>query len=259
MKRAKIIMENNNIRTLYNSIIIKENFSLDVIKNENVLFDLNEGINNVNIHLKKDSSLFLSIVAREEFISAKIVIDMEENANLNVYFADFSSKNSNISLLVNENGENDNTIVNLASLSSGKDNKKVDVSLNHFVSFTNGEVNCYGVSKDESRLLFLGTSHIFKGAKKSKTSQKAKIMVFDSLSKGICKPVLKIDENDVAANHAAAVGKIADDTMFYLMSRGLSKEESKELITLGYLRPILNGFKDEEYLDIISSLIKEKM
>lgn len=252
-------MNNLSINSIYSSLDLNNISSIDIADNRNIIFDLFDSINDVEINLKKGSSLVLSIIAKDKFLSSSIVINMEDNTNLMVYFADFSSNNANISLLVNENGANDQAIINLASLSSDNDNKKVDVSLNHYVSNSTGEVNCYGVSKDESRLLFLGTSHIFKGAKKSKTSQKAKIMVFDSLSKGICKPVLKIDENDVLASHAAAVGKIADDTMFYLMSRGLSKEMSKKLITLGYLRPILTGFKDEKYIDLINKLIEEKM
>ena len=82
-------------------------------------------------------------------------------------------------------------------------------------------------------------------------------MVFDEKSTGIAKPILKIDENSIEASHAAVVGKINDEHLFYLVSRGLSEAEAKELITLGYLKPILKGFQDEEVAEpnrvIISS------
>ena len=84
-------------------------------------------------------------------------------------------------------------------------------------------------------------------------------MVFDKDNKAIAKPILKIDENEVEANHAAVVGKINDEHLFYLTSRGLSETEAKELITLGYLKPILLGFKEEETKNHISSLIEGRM
>ena len=61
------------------------------------------------------------------------------------------------------------------------------------------------------------------------------------------------------ASHGAVVGKINDEHMFYLTSRGLSEETAKELITLGYLNPILDGFKDESIKEHISSLIERRM
>ena len=84
-------------------------------------------------------------------------------------------------------------------------------------------------------------------------------MVFDKLSNGIAKPILKIDENDIEASHAAVVGKINDEHLFYLTSRGLTESAAKELITFGYLKPIMNGFVDEEIREDISSLIEERM
>ena len=71
-------------------------------------------------------------------------------------------------------------------------------------------------------------------------------MVFDPNSDAIAKPILKIDENDIEASHAAAVGKISDEQIFYLTSRGLSNEEAKMLITLGYLKPIFKGFDEDK-------------
>ena len=79
-------------------------------------------------------------------------------------------------------------------------------------------------------------------------------MVFDPKSDAIAKPILKIDENDIEANHAAAVGKISDEHLFYLTSRGLSIEEAKLIITLGYLKPIFKGF-DEDKAEYMNELI----
>ena len=82
-------------------------------------------------------------------------------------------------------------------------------------------------------------------------------MVFDEKSDAIAKPILKIDDNDIEASHAAVVGKISDDHMFYLTSKGLSEEEARQLITYGYLKPILNGFDDQELQTKIQGYIEK--
>ena len=84
-------------------------------------------------------------------------------------------------------------------------------------------------------------------------------MVFDKASNAIAKPILKIDENDIEASHAAVVGKINDEHLFYLTSRGVDEMAAKQLITYGYLKPILNGFKEEQIREHISSLIEGRM
>ena len=84
-------------------------------------------------------------------------------------------------------------------------------------------------------------------------------MVFDKASNAVAKPILQIDENDIEASHAAIVGKINDEHLFYLTSRGLTDAEAKELITFGYLKPILNGFDDENIKEEITELIEGRM
>ena len=91
------------------------------------------------------------------------------------------------------------------------------------------------------------------------TRQEAKAILFDELSQGYCSPVLKIDENEVAASHAASVGRVNDDHLFYLLSRGLSKTEARKIITLGYLKPIVSYFEEEEMRNRLLSTIEEKL
>ena len=131
-----------------------------------------------------------------------------------------------------------------------------DVSMYLMNLKTVAHINNYGVTRDESKLFFSGICHIINGAHESKAHQNSKIMVFDEHSDAVAKPILKIDDNDIEASHAAVVGKISDDHMFYLTSKGLSENEARELITYGYLKPILNGFDDEKLQERISSLIE---
>jgi Fe-S cluster assembly protein SufD len=117
----------------------------------------------------------------------------------------------------------------------------------------------YGVARNSSRLIFSGANEIVRGAKFSKTKQNAKIIVFDQWAIAKADPRLNIDENEVEASHAAVVGKLSDDHLFYLMSRGLNLNEAKKLITYGYLLPITNYFHDEEAKERIAKIIEERV
>ena len=181
-----------------------------------------------------------------------------KNSKIVGYFADFSTSENHLNVDINLNDENATCEWHLASLSSNKDNKDIAVSIYHNHPLTFGRIDNYGVCKDNGRLVFSGTSHIVKGCHQSKSHQNAKILVFDEGCIAKAKPVLKIDENDIEASHAASVGKVSDEHIFYLTSRGLTNEEAKMLITLGYLKPILKGF-DASIQGEIDQLIERRL
>ena len=216
-------------------------------------------IRDIEIELKEGSYLLLSLLLENEINDLKIRATAKSGATIEGFIADFSKNNLNFDCVVNLKEEGASAYFKLASLSANKDNKEISISINHIVGKTYGRVDNYGVCKDFGKLLFAGTSYIFEKAIKSKTQQNAKIMVFDEASNAIAKPILKIDENDIEASHAAVVGKINDEHLFYLTSRGISEADAKQLITLGYLKPILAGFNNEETRNYISSLIERRM
>ena len=262
------VINNNNLLVLKSGENSLDSFAIDsnkiVIKNEvntnSQLSILNlNNIRDVEIILEENSYLLLSLLLENEINDLSIKVVSKRGSTIEGFIADFSKNNLNLNCVVDLMEENASAYIKLASLSANKDDKEISISINHVVGKTYGRVDNYGVCKDLGKLLFAGTSHIFEKAIKSKTQQNAKIMVFDEASNAIAKPILKIDENDIEASHAAVVGKINDEHLFYLTSRGISEADAKQLITLGYLKPILAGFNDEETRNYISSLIERRM
>ena len=232
---------------------------IEVNSNCDILLNNIKDVKELNIVINRDSNVKLSFIAEDEMKSSNINITVKENATLNGYFADFAEKTLDLHCKVNLVEEGASCTYKVASLVAGDDRKLVDVSIDHVSPRTYGKFDCYGICKDNGKITVAGTSHVFKGAVKSKAQQNSKIMVFDESSDATAKPVLKIDENDLEASHGAVVGKINDEHLFYLTSRGLSAETAKELITWGYLNPILEGFKEEDIKNHISSLIERRM
>lgn len=228
------------------------------IKNrENRVIEL-DSFSDLNIEVLDGSSLTLKLANFSNLENLKISAKIGKDSTFDVVFADFAQSNITVKSQVNLVEEGASCTWHLATLSNANFKKVFDVSFIHEVGHTTALMDNYGVAKDESNIVFSGISHIKNGAKKANTKQNAKIIVFDKKSNGTASPILKIDENDVQASHGAVVGQLNSDHMFYLMSRGLNKEEARMIITLGYLNPISVKFS-EKIQQRIEQAIKEAM
>ena len=231
------------------NIILKE-------REERVLEYTN--FSDLNIELSEGSKLLLKLANFGENTEVNINGKIGKFAEISVVFADFSKKSTKVRSQINLVEEGAKCDWHLATLSNKKDNKIFDISFKHIVGKTTSVMDNYGVARDESKIVFSGVSHITEGAKGSNAKQNAKIIVFDKNSQGIASPILKIDENEVQASHGAVVGQLNSDHMFYLMSRGLTYDDARMIITLGYLKPVSDKFS-EATQTLIENAIKEAM
>lgn len=252
-KNTSISSGNYNIIPMIDGAIfeVKENSEiyllLQIEKDTNVSFDI-----------KKSAKVIINVINIARQNNSKINAIVDKSANIQINIADFSSGNSSFKCLVDLKDVEAKCNIHLATVSKNNDEKIFEINSNHLSKETSGKVECYGVAKNSSKLVFSGFSNIKKNSIKSSTNQIAKAMIFDENAVANAKPVLCIDENDVIASHSAAVGRINEEHIFYLTSRGLSVEEAREIITLGYLKPIINKF-DEENKEKILSLIERSI
>lgn len=110
----------------------------------------------------------------------------------------------------------------------------------HLAPETEGFIDNYGVSNNESALVFEGVGKIHKGMKRSVARQSNRGIILGRDARLDANPLLLIDEFDVEASHGAAIGKIDEEQLYYLMSRGLSVKVAERLIINGFLSPVLN-------------------
>ena len=213
-----------------------------------------EEIQNLSFEVKEGESLQLNLAAFSSFPNVTLEVHVGKDATFEGSFADFSDGSGTFNANIYLEGEGAKGEWRTASIANKKSRKIINANLYHKVPHTEGLTDNYGITKDEARLSFVGTSAIDRGSFGSATRQSAKIIVFDPRSQGKCAPILIIDENDVKASHAAIVGKLNDEHIFYLCSRGLSEEEAKRLITLGYLKPIVPYFEEELGQKILNAI-----
>ncbi|MCI1245512.1 MAG: SufD family Fe-S cluster assembly protein [Bacilli bacterium] len=209
-----------------------------------------------SITVEKCQTLHLNIASFQGFADSTIEVIVKENGTIEGAFADFSQGNGKFVLNVRLLGEGSKCRWHLACLDGGLSQKDFETSVYHEAPHTEALMSNYGIARDAGRLVFAGTSEIKKGSVKVKTRQESKIIVFDQGAIGRASPILRIGDNDVEASHAAIVGRLNSAHLFYLESRGISEEEAKRLITLGYLRPIEDSFVDESLVAKIESAIE---
>lgn len=245
------VVFNDQIMDVKN-IVLNENVEANILFIDCVNFS-------TKVFQKNGSKLNIRILNKTIMGDSEISFDLMENAVVNISSADFSSGRGINKVNVNLIGNNSQCDWLLSSISSGTDNKEFKVLIDHKGLATRASANNYGVAKDKSRLVFSGASHIEKGSKQSKTKQDARIMVFSKEADAVAKPILKIDENDIEAGHSAVLGQVNEEHLFYLKSRGISESEAKTLIVMGYIKPILKNFEDEEIKEEIEQLILKRV
>ncbi|MEM1945837.1 MAG: Fe-S cluster assembly protein SufB [Candidatus Caldarchaeum sp.] len=107
----------------------------------------------------------------------------------------------------------------------------------HLAPDTTSRITSKSVCKDGGRTSYRGLLHVAKGAKRVKSSVRCDALILDDISRTDTYPYNDINEEDTTATHEATVGKIGEEQLFYLMSRGLTEQEALNMIVLGFLEP----------------------
>ncbi len=186
----------------------------------------------------KDSSIQYYVL---NSTSTKRIFDIHGEINVLEIFVANTEESLNINLL------EENSIANVENLSVlSKVSSTYTQRIDHKMGQTFSNIKNVGVAMNGSTLVFDTTGKIEKGMAKAKCSQLSRGVVMDNESQITAKPILLIDEYDCFANHGASIGKMSDEDLFYLMSRGLTKKEAFLLILEGIVRPFINAIPKEE-------------
>jgi len=140
-------------------------------------------------------------------------------------------------------GENASVEVVGLVLGKNSDEKSLEAYITHAAPRTKSKVIVRSVLRDRSTFAFRGNVKIEKGAKGSDAYLRSDALLFDDAKMGDDTPALEILEPDVRAGHAATIGKVDEAMLFYLMSRGLSRNQAEKLLIEGFVSPIKNQLK----------------
>lgn len=227
-----------------NSLVI----TVDANKTAKILF-LDANIANLTVNIEANANIALNFIHFQEY-SAKQTINASYGSN--VIIKEIASNKISLDSIFNLNGEHASIDTSCLIVAKGFNSTLVQ-NVYHNAINSNSNIENYGISLDNSEITFNTTGKIYKGMHGSNCKQLSRGIICGEKSAVKSLPILLIDEYDVHANHGAAIGKMSDDELFYLMSRGLSNKEAFKLILSGIINPFMDNLLDESLCDEISS------
>ena len=170
---------------------------------------------------------------------------VEENGKIEWIMGSFGSKVSMLYPLSVLNGENASCEFTNISFAGKGQNLDTGLKIIHNAPHTTSVVDSKSISKDGGICTFRSNVLVKPNAKKSKLSISCESLMLDSISRSDTIPVDTIQCDDVEFAHEATVGKISDEAIYYLETRGMSELEAKSLIVRGFAEPIAKAFPVE--------------
>ncbi len=108
----------------------------------------------------------------------------------------------------------------------------------HAAPRTASSINTRSISKDGGVAVYRSGVKIAAGARGAKCSVNCESLMLDSLSRSDTIPVTEVREDDADVGHEAKIGRISDEAIFYLMSRGIREDEARAMIVRGFAEPV---------------------
>ncbi len=241
----------------------------------------------LDFELNKDSSLrvidLFNDTSEKNFLNIFYNFDLKENAVLKNYKVD-RFENKNIKYSFNNIEQNKNSVSETFILSSGSNFFKNEINcnlkgeyssafvngicslnndkhheirtiINHLTKNTKSYQLIKSVLEESSKAVYQGKIFVNSKAQKTDGYQLSKAILLNKDSEFNAKPELEIYADDVKCSHGSASGSLNDDSIFYLMSRGLSYHQSRELLINGFLLDVVEKITDPEIKNLIKNMI----
>ncbi len=253
----KITLEDNNNEAL--TIVVSENTSIKIIL-EIASQDLLENTYKLNLIAKENSKVKYLLVS--ELGSKKALLEhyftAERYASLNL-IGGFVSNVLDAKMHVDLIGEGAEVNMRAIALSSDHHIQNIDVLIVHKAPNTYGNMTNIGIANENGKIILNGVEKIEKGMKNANAFQTLKGIITSDKAVVEVNPILLIDEYDVKAGHGATIGKIEEEQLYYIQSRGLTREQAEKLIINGFLKPIIDEIDDEPLRERFVSLVNSRI
>ncbi|PVY75864.1 iron-regulated ABC transporter permease protein SufD [Tamilnaduibacter salinus] len=129
--------------------------------------------------------------------------------------------------------------LNGVAVSQGKQHYDNHTTIEHVAPHCNSEETYRNIAADESHIVFNGRIHIHEDAQKSAADMNNKNLLLTTGAEIDAKPELEIYADDVTCAHGATIGQLDDRSLFYLVSRGISRQHANTLLTMAFINELV--------------------
>ena len=282
---------NNAFINKHLKIVIKKNYSL---KKPLIIYHTsNKNIKSKNINLRLDFlleensclklidifndnseknfiNIFYNFNLNEDSILKNYKIDKLENDNIKYSYNNIEQDTNSVSetfilsvgsnfikneINCNLNGKYSSAFVNGIFSLKSKNHHEIRTNINHLIDNTKSYQLIKSVSENDSKAVYQGKIFVSPEAQKTDGYQLSKAILLSETTEFNAKPELEIYADDVKCSHGSASGSLDDNSIFYLMSRGLNYKEAKELLINGFLLDVVEKITDSEIKNLIKNTI----
>jgi len=282
---------NNSFSNKIHNILVKKNYSFkkpliiyqitnEKVSNTNINFQLNfeleENSSIKIINLSDDNSeknfinnLFNFNLGKNSILK-NYKIDKKSNTNIKYDYSSIIQKENSISetfifssgshyikneVNCNLEGKYSSAFINGIHLLSKNKHHEIRTKTNHLYENTKSYQLIKSVINDSSKSVYQGKIYVDSKAQKTDGYQLSKALLLNEQAEFNAKPELEIYADDVKCSHGSASGSLDDNSIFYLMSRGLNQTTAKELLINGFLLDVVEKITDDEIKKLLKNMI----
>ncbi len=265
LAKKPLIIYHNVLENIKSSLVSLR-LDIDLGKNSSlkVINIFNERSNNNLINIRQKINI------SENSILEKFILDQNENNNIRYAHTDINlQKNSHLELFILSKGSkflkndvicslnDDHGSIALNGIINLNDTKHHEIKtvINH------NEENCKSyqliktVLNDQSKSVYQGKIFVNSKAQKTDGYQLSRALLLNQQTEFNAKPELEIYADDVKCSHGSTSGNLDENSIFYLMSRGLSLSQSKELLINGFLQEVAEKISDKQIQQLVKIIM----
>ena len=261
-----VVLHDDENASFYNHVIIATEQSAEVTYVENYLSTASGEGNQLNIVSEviagpNSNITYGSVDYLDKGFTGHIIRRGTADADATINWA-LGLMNEGSQIIDNTtNLVGDRSTSELKSVVVGTGDQKVNLTskIVQYGKETDGYILKHGVMRENASSVFNGIGYIKHGGTKSIANQESRVLMLSENARGDANPILLIDEDDVEAGHAASVGRVDPEQLYYLMSRGISQREAERLVIHGFLDPVVRELPIEDVKRQLREVIELKV
>ena len=241
---------NESIINNKNSIILNDDAELTLINytdddtKDNFMTNITD-----KIIIKKKASLknvFINHCRCNGYFYRLIKSDLEEDSSFDNYLLTSGLKFNKLDIEINHNKKNSRSSIFSALNLLGLEHQEIKTRINHNAPNCQSYQKIKNVLNDQSKGVYQGKIFVKNIAQKTDAYQLSKALILDNESEFDAKPELEIYADDVKCSHGSTSGSIDFDSLHYLKSRGIPKNEALKMLINGFLNEVLETLSDNK-------------
>ncbi|RMA78773.1 Fe-S cluster assembly protein SufD [Umboniibacter marinipuniceus] len=185
-------------------------------------------------------------------------IRLASHSQLDSHIVGFGSKLSRLDIDVEHAGEHAQANLNAIFLLDGKEHFDLHTTIEHAKPNGTTEENVRGIVADHSKATFNGRIHIHRDAQKTLAELNNRNLLMSRNAELNTKPELEIYADDVRCAHGATVAELDEKSMYYLTSRGISRQDAQVMLNFGFINELVDQMQHEAIAEWLRPQLRQR-